>query len=470
MEHHHDVCVYLYRIDREGLIQLGVALGLNYPKLTRMKQLSEDIVAGWLRGEDYVLKMSGKPTWVNLVRVLERTGQRGIAEDIKRERHIDQNAFIQEENSTSKYHFSKLHLYLLSTLLVVAIIGLIYYFFPTIMYTFNLYHSKTLPYASENFAGRETELREIIKLVDFSSNPNDFRIVNIIGSPGFGKSTLVIHVGHEIVRNGLLVLYVDLADFPRDQPVKQVLADKIIEGAQISSQFGVKFDRLLRWAHECYQNTLLILDNCDDILHERKQMEEFQNALQKLVEASKNLKILMTSCKEIVTDPYSRFYSVSELSLNASCELLKYREQKGIKLTPYQRERIANLTGNVPLALHIMKSLLDRIGAPSPDELIKQLVAEPIETLSPRDFQSNKQVKATFDLSYRYLDPELQVFGAHLALFPGSFTEEAAMSVFGNVSEYDDTCRKEICESLQYLVRCSLLSYNQRKNRYQSRC
>ena len=466
MDHLHEVCRFLYNIDKEGLIRLGGALGLNYPKLTRMKQLPEDIVAAWLRREDGVLEKSCQPTWENLVRALEETGQRGIAKDIKRAKHLDQDAFSQKENGTPKCHFSKLHLCLLSTLLVVAAIGLVYYFFPNIMYKFNLYHSKTLPYAFENFAGRENELGEVIKLVDFSSNrPNDFRIIDVIGSPGFGKSTLAIHVGHEMVRRGVFVLYIDLADFPSDQQVKQLLAEKIIESAQIYSKFAVHFDRLLRWAHECYQNTLLILDNCDEVLRDPKQMGEFQSTLHKLVEASRNLKILMTSRKEIVIDPYSRFYLVNELSLDASCELLKYREQNGIELTPDQRKQIANLTGSVPLALHVMKSLLDRIGAPSPDEPIKELAAEPIETLSPKDFQSNKQVKATFDLSYRYLDPELQAFGCQLTLFPGSFTEEAAVFVFGNVSESDDA-GKRVRKSLQFLVGNSILCYDQRKKRY----
>ena len=461
MEHHYEVCALLNDIDREGLIRLGGALGLHYPKLTRMNLLPGDMVAAWLIRADDILEKSGKPTWVNLVRALEEIGQMGIAKDIKQKKHLDQNDFSQKENGAPKHCFNNLHFCLLS--LVVAILGLVlvYYFFPTIMCRLNLCHSKTLPYGPENFAGRENELGELIKLIDFSSNPNDFRIVNIIGSPGFGKSTLAIHVGHEMVRSGVLVLYIDLTDFPSDQPVKQVLTDKILEGADISSQFAMNFDRLLRWARESYQNKLLILDNCDEVLHDQNQMNEFQAALQNLVEASKDLKILMTSRREIVIVPYSKFYSISELSLEASCELLQYREQNGIKLTPDQRKQIANLTGNVPLALHIMKSLLDRIGAPRPDELIKELAEEPVETLSPEDFQSNKQVKATFDLSYRYLDPESQIIGSQLTLFPGSFTEEAAVFIFSKLGNVD----KKIHESLQNLVRNSLLDYH--KDRYQ---
>ena len=48
-----------------------------------MKSLPEDMVAAWLRREDYVLKVSGEPTWRSLVQALTTVGQGGIAKDIE---------------------------------------------------------------------------------------------------------------------------------------------------------------------------------------------------------------------------------------------------------------------------------------------------------------------------------------------------------------------------------------------------
>ena len=57
----------------------------------------------------------------------------------------------------------------------------------------------------EVFVGRETEIEE---LTDWIGN---FTIINIVGSPGFGKSTLAIHVGHVITaKGGVAVHYIDL--------------------------------------------------------------------------------------------------------------------------------------------------------------------------------------------------------------------------------------------------------------------
>ena len=162
---------------------------------------------------------------------------------------------------------------------------------------------------------------------------------------------------------------------------------------------------------------------------------------------------MMTSRREIVIDPYSKSYTVHELSTEAACKVLEYREQYGVELTSDQKLRIANFTGNVPLALHIFKSLLDRAGSPSPNNLIKELEEEPIETLSPPDFQSHKQVKATLYLSYKYLSEKLQIISCQLTLFPGSFSREAGVFVLSNGSEL----QTDIDKSLRYLVRSCLL-------------
>ena len=98
------------------------------------------------------------------------------------------------------------------------------------MYAFNLYHSKTLPYISKNFVGREEEMKEVMRSIDFRKNSeSDIRIVNIIGPPGFGKSTLAIHVGHEMVSKGV-VYYLNVAEFS-DKAVKIALAEKVLDNS-----------------------------------------------------------------------------------------------------------------------------------------------------------------------------------------------------------------------------------------------
>ena len=59
---------------------MGGALGLAYDIIEKMKELPEDMVAAWLRKEDFV---SEEPTWRGLSRALKRVGQTGIAQVIE---------------------------------------------------------------------------------------------------------------------------------------------------------------------------------------------------------------------------------------------------------------------------------------------------------------------------------------------------------------------------------------------------
>ena len=62
---------------------MGGALGLSYSKLRKMTKYADDMVAAWLRREDFVRSMSGEPTWRTLVEALRKVGQEGIASDIE---------------------------------------------------------------------------------------------------------------------------------------------------------------------------------------------------------------------------------------------------------------------------------------------------------------------------------------------------------------------------------------------------
>ena len=63
-----------------------------------------------------------------------------------------------------------------------------------------------LPIIHPLFMGRENDVYQVLHKVATA------HIVNINGAPGFGKSTLVIHVGYEIVKKGTSVRYINVED------------------------------------------------------------------------------------------------------------------------------------------------------------------------------------------------------------------------------------------------------------------
>ena len=87
---HFEVCNYLQELDKHQICRVGGALGVVYDILEKMNVYPRDMVAAWLRREDYVLRVSGEPTWRSLVQALRKVGQGGVAKKIEME-NLSQN-------------------------------------------------------------------------------------------------------------------------------------------------------------------------------------------------------------------------------------------------------------------------------------------------------------------------------------------------------------------------------------------
>ena len=334
-----------------------------------------------------------------------------------------------------------------------------------VRYQINMLQSSSLPYPPKTFVGREQELNELVEFISKSFSNDEHRVMNIIGPPGIGKTTLAIHIGHKMVATGVVVHHINVAEFPEEQ-VQQVLAEKVLKSAEIITDKVGDFERLLRWARECYWYNLLILDNCDDALNYQK--EKFQTAVQKIVETSPKVKVLMTSREISITLNYMKQHKTSELSMESACDLLAKKVPVEVNLTAEEREKIAELTGKIPLALQIIASLFSMSIPPSSEEIISELENEPIKTLSHDAVPEDSKVNVSFSLSYKYLRNNLKIIASYVAHFPGSFTKEAA--IFSVVDLMHGGTHEEraadITRALRSLIERSLLEYDMRKKRY----
>ncbi len=272
--------------------------------------------------------------------------------------------------------------------------------------------SKTIPHTSENFVGREDEMQELLTRVNFELT--EIRIINIVGSPGFGKSTLAIQLGHKLIDEGVYVHYVNMEDF-LSKDIELVLAEKILESSDIIAE-AATFDRILRWARDRSGYTLLILDNCDNVLRNMISEYKFTRAVRSLVQTSTNIKVIMTSRETVVHIEHYSWYKVYQLSPKAAISLLDKKLPK-LKISLKEKEGISELTGYVPLALQIVGSLLTLEDPPSPDAVIEELKSNPVHFLSPKKLPIQLRIDASISLSYRYLDDDLKEVALFLPFF-----------------------------------------------------
>ena len=130
------------------------------------------------------------------------------------------------------------------------------------------YVSRSLPFLTRNFVGREELIQDLTGYIDFEGS--DIQVVTIVGPPGFGKSTLAIKVGHIFLQEGVAVHYVDLTDVL----IMDMLAEKIMASSSGSASSNASLSSLQVWLHEQSTPTLVIIDNCDNLI-ENLQREFF---------------------------------------------------------------------------------------------------------------------------------------------------------------------------------------------------
>ena len=116
-------------------------------------------------------------------------------------------------------------------------------------------------------------------------------------------------------------------------------------------------------------------------------------------------------------------------------------------------KEIAHLTGNVPLALHIIGATFKSPDAKSAERVIRGLRDHPLQVLNPQNVHTKTNI--SIDLAYKYLKPELKLLCYNLSHFPGSFDRDTALFFF-----------KFSTDMLDELVQRSLVQSSHGRQRY----
>ena len=304
----------------------------------------------------------------------------------------------------------------------------------------------------EIFVGREIDVVEVLRRVT-SAN-----IVNINGAPGFGKSALAKQVGNMILKNGKLVQYVNtedklfydafkLTDHDSEHEVNSEFKQfkrntydgiqSIVVNELGSSLVMSSFDNnnnyvntkkhqhhfiheLLHWSESINCHTVLILDNCDDLLDSPIQ-NKFSDMIKSLVRNSHfKLHVIITSRLKLLYTDWFDSWTVKELDTPASIELL---DKMAPGIDADNLKEIAEVVQGCPLALKVVGQLLHIYGK----EITHKLKDELMILL---DDASDKRERfpVIMDVAFSKLG-ELKECGYSLSLFPGSFDKSAANAI-----------------------------------------
>jgi predicted ATPase/DNA-binding winged helix-turn-helix (wHTH) protein len=310
-----------------------------------------------------------------------------------------------------------------------------------------------LPEPVTSFVGRERDLVEIKRLLPTK------RLVTLVGVGGIGKTRLALQIAGEVIaayRDG--VWFVELGSLRDPALVPTSLAQVL----GVPERAGKPLTDAL-CAHLRKLQVLLILDNCEHLLGAVAQLVDA------LLSKAADTTILTTS-REPLRTAGEQVYPLQPLSLpesEASVETMARsdavqlmvdrvrRQLPDFELTSARAPAVAELCihlDGIPLALELAaartRSLsVEQINARLGDRF--HLLTGGARTALPRQ----QTLRATLDWSYDLLSEDERVVLRRLAVFPGSFTVEAASAVASD-ARIDDFA---VIDLLSQLVARSLV-------------
>ncbi len=290
------------------------------------------------------------------------------------------------------------------------------------------------PAPPANFTGRSAEIRQ----VQAALSEHPATVVGIFGQGGVGKTALA------------LVLARQLAS---DYPDAQIFID--LQGAtQPLDSLEV-----MRQVIHAYRPMARLPDDADGILSIYRSALDGQQALLLFDSAASSVQLsslvppagclMLVTGREPLSLPGMRSLRLDRLSMEEAQALL-------LALAPRigpQAAEVAELCGQLPLALNLAGSVLASQQDLSPADYADRLMAAQWRQ------STLDEAEASLALSYDLLGSEMQRLWRHLAVFPAEFDQPAAAAVWA-VS--DDQAERALGE----LARCGLVAYQPEVKRY----
>ena len=262
------------------------------------------------------------------------------------------------------------------------------------------------------FTGRKVEIQNVIALL----KDEEKAVVSLHGGPGFGKTAIAIQVSHQLSEDhNIPVVFSQLTTASTvDEMVLRLCRD-----VGVNHEDDPK-SSLILWLKN-KKKVILVMDNIDNLLENKTSFCEFVRLLRK--NSNQNCQILTTSrisfeIRELLTDQVQ----VDEMDGEECIELLK--KQCSEEDDQFLR-KLAQLCGNIPLALCIACPLVDDFE--DPNELLHYLEKQPMKTLECPE--SDQYVNRAINTSYEKCSDEDQEAFVRLSVFEGSFSEDAAKVV-----------------------------------------
>ena len=294
-----------------------------------------------------------------------------------------------------------------------------------------------------NFTGRQSEVEKIIGHVTSEST----RLVSIWGSPGFGKTSVAIAVGHALQTQGLPVYWVSLRGLHSKagltSKILSLLTQPTIQDKQPSDQRLSLDDEICQLFSEISKQSAFILDNADDLLESGrpKVKEEVMQLLEEILRQNPRVTFIVTT-RESLEFMDVHFQGHRGLRIGKLCEA---SAQTLIhELLPHASvadcSKIAQLCGQVPLAMKLMCSMVPEDSASLRhflDNFMTSSSESIVKMLDNQDYPTSHRLKFVFESSFQRLPEQEKEALISLSIVPENFSTEVAVAILGKKTPFE---------------------------------
>ena len=302
-----------------------------------------------------------------------------------------------------------------------------------------------------NFTGRQAECEEIIDHVTSAST----RMVSIWGSPGFGKTSVAIAVGHALQSQTLPVFFISLRGLQSKADLTSKLLSFVrptVTTNQSSGQSLSLDDELCQIFTGIPDRCVFILDNADDLLESGlpKVKEGVMQLLEEILRRNEKMSFVVTtrSSLEFMNLHFQGHQPTRIRPLDeASSKSLVYELLPNASTSDCSR--ITQICGHVPLAIKLLCSLISEDNAqPSHflDDFLVSSTGSIAEMLDNPDYPTDHRLQFLFDSSFQRLSSREKEALVSLCILPETFNIEVAAAVLGEKRIFE---AKKILQSLR---------------------